>query len=192
MTEADQDDDAALAAAARDGDRRAFEQLARRTARLVYAHLAVETGRPDAAEELTQETFLTAARHVGRLADPAAFRPWLLSIAHTVLIDDARRRGRKKRGTPGGWTDVPGGGPTPLQSAERQEACDRALSALRSLPEAYRAPLALRYLAGADHDAIGRQLGITNGSLRGLLHRGLAMLRERLKDDDDPPRGGPI
>ena len=187
MDEADADDDAALAAQSRDGDRRAFDELARRTGRLVYATLVVETGRPDRAEELTQETFLVALRHVRRLADPAAFRPWLLSIAHTVLVDDARRRGRRKRGVPPtGDVDTVAGGESPLQSAERREQADRALAVLRSLPEAYRASLALRYLAGADHDEIGRQLGLTNGSLRGLLHRGLTMLRERLKDDESP------
>ena len=45
--------------------------------------------------------------------------------------------------------------------------------------------IALRYLAGADRDAIGRQLALSNGSLRGLLQRGLKMLRERL----DVPQG---
>ena len=35
------------------------------------------------------------------------------------------------------------------------------LAALRSLPEEYRMPLALRYLTGADYDAIGEQLGLT-------------------------------
>ena len=45
---------------------------------------------------------------------------------------------------------------------------ERVLVALRSLPDEYRLPLALRYLAGADYDTIGEQLGLTNGSLRGL------------------------
>ena len=178
------DDDTTLAARSRDGDRRAFEALVRRTSRLVYATLVLETGWADRAEELTQETFLVAARHVGRLADPAAFRPWLLSVAHTVLIDDVRRRARKKRGPPptGDVAAAAGPGPTPLESAEGREQRARAMAVLRSLPEAYRGPLTLRYLAGADHNEIGRQLGLTNGALRGLLHRGMAMLRERLKD----------
>ena len=51
---------------------------------------------------------------------------------------------------------------------------------LRSLPEEHRLPLTLRYIAGADYETISTQLGLTNGSLRGLLHRGLKMLRERL------------
>ena len=38
----------------------------------------------------------------------------------------------------------------------------------------------LRYLSGADYDTIGKQLALTNGSLRGLLSRGLKLLRERL------------
>jgi RNA polymerase sigma-70 factor, ECF subfamily len=54
------------------------------------------------------------------------------------------------------------------------------LTALRSLPVEHREPLALRYLAGADYETISAQLGLTNGSLRGLLHRGLKMLKERL------------
>jgi DNA-directed RNA polymerase specialized sigma24 family protein len=38
----------------------------------------------------------------------------------------------------------------------------------------------LRYIGGADYDAIATQLGMTNGALRGALHRGLRMMRERL------------
>jgi DNA-directed RNA polymerase specialized sigma24 family protein len=55
------------------------------------------------------------------------------------------------------------------------------LSVLRTLPEEYRLPLTLRYLAGADHDTIQLQMGLTNGSLRGLLHRGLKLLRTELE-----------
>jgi DNA-directed RNA polymerase specialized sigma24 family protein len=56
----------------------------------------------------------------------------------------------------------------------------RVLAVLRSLPEEYRLPLTLRYIGGEDYESIGMQLGLTNGSLRGLLHRGLKMLRAKL------------
>jgi len=52
---------------------------------------------------------------------------------------------------------------------------------LRSLPEEYRLPITLRYIAGADYETISTQLGLTNGSLRGLLHRGLNLLRNKLQ-----------
>jgi DNA-directed RNA polymerase specialized sigma24 family protein len=56
----------------------------------------------------------------------------------------------------------------------------QVLAVLRSLPEEYRLPLTLRYLTGADYETIQMQMGVTNGSLRGLLHRGLKLLQERL------------
>ena len=41
----------------------------------------------------------------------------------------------------------------------------------------------LRYIGGADYETIQMQLGLTNGALRGLLHRGLKLLRARLPRD---------
>ena len=69
------------------------------------------------------------------------------------------------------------------ESAQREEERQRVLAVLRSLPEEYRLPLTLRYIAGADYETIGQQLGLSNGSLRGLLNRGMARLREALKDE---------
>src|SRR5215470_526445 len=92
--------DAALVGRARDGDRSAFEELVRRTSRLVFARLYLDAGRADRVEDLLQETFLLAFRALRRLEDAAGFRPWLLAIAHNVLIDDARRSSRQKRAVP--------------------------------------------------------------------------------------------
>ena len=61
---------------------------------------------------------------------------------------------------------------------ERREQRDRLLGMLRRLPEEYSLPITLRYIAGDDSEMIGRQLGLSNGSLRGLLNRGMAKLRE--------------
>jgi RNA polymerase sigma factor (sigma-70 family) len=77
---------------------------------------------------------------------------------------------------------VPANAPPPDEQAHRAEQRERVLAVLRSLPEEYRLPLTLRYLAGADYETIGTQLGLSNGSLRGLLHRGLKMLRARLPE----------
>lgn len=168
------------------GDRSAFEQLVRRTARLVFARLYLDTGRPDETEDLVQETFLVAWRSIRQVTDPLGFRTWLLSVAHTVAIDAARRSARKKRSAAGVRLDpsalaaVPDRRtPGPPQIAEREEARQTVLKLLRDLPEDYRMPLMLRYLHDYDYDAIGRQLGLSNGSLRGLLNRGLTLLRDR-------------
>jgi RNA polymerase sigma-70 factor (ECF subfamily) len=182
------DDERSLVARSRGGDRAAFEELVRRTGRLVYARLVLETnGDSHRAEDLAQETFLIAWRSVAQVSDAASFRPWLIAIASRVAIDAARRDARKKRGgrkaaSGGELTDlVDGSASGPAETVARDDERQRLLSVLRGLPEPYRVPLSLRYLAGADYDTIARQLALTNGSLRGLLHRGLAMLRAELE-----------
>jgi RNA polymerase sigma-70 factor (ECF subfamily) len=177
-------EDAELVAEAQKGNQGAFEELVRRTSRLVFARLYLETGDPHRAEDLVQETYLTAFRSIQQVKDPKGFRNWLFSIAQTVAIDSFRYDSRKKRGAPRTDPEVlerlEGKSPEPSHAAEQKEARDQVLSILRSLPEEYRMPLMLRYLAGADYDTIGRQLGLSNGSLRGLLNRGMAMLRSEL------------
>ncbi|MBY0459386.1 MAG: sigma-70 family RNA polymerase sigma factor [Gemmataceae bacterium] len=176
----------ALVGRARGGDRSAFEELVRRTSRLVFARLYLDVGRTDRTEDLVQETFLRAFKAVRYLDSAGEFRPWLLAIAQNVLIDDARRAARLKRtppAPPAHLTDVPSAELPPDEQASLSELRERVRWVLRALPDEYRLPLTLRYIAGADHETIERQLGLTNGALRGLLHRGLKLLRERLPAD---------
>ena len=178
--------DEALVLKAQKQDGPAFEELVRRTARLLYSQLYLETRDPHRTEDLVQETFLQAWRSIHQVTDPHGFRTWLLAIAQSVRLDGARRESRKKRTAPvrALATDaaeaVASGTASPMEKMERDEAQDRAVEALRSLPDEYRLPLTLRYLAGADYATISRQLGLSNGSLRGLLNRGMSRLREQL------------
>jgi RNA polymerase sigma-70 factor (ECF subfamily) len=186
-------DDADLVLRAQAGDRSAFEQLVRGTARMLYARLYLDTSDRERTEDLVQETYLTAWRSIGQLRDvpdASSFRRWLFAVARTVRIDSARHDLRKKRAgpRPAGQSEaqddliaaIHDPSLSPDESMERREKQDQALALLRSLPEEYRAPIAMRYLAGADYQVICRQLGLSNGSLRGLLNRGMARLRQLL------------
>lgn len=178
------DQELILVEKAKQGDRPSFEALVIRTSRSVFAAVYLETGDPHGSEDLVQETFLKAFQSIGQLQDPQGFRGWLLSIARTVAIDSLRRESRKKRSgrkEKGTLLDrLRGRSPEPVEDLETQEMRERALGALRSLPEEYRLPIAMRYLAGADYRTISRQLGMSNGSLRGLLYRGMSALREEM------------
>ena len=170
----------------RRGERAAFEEIVRRTARLVYGRIVLDVPDRHRAEDLTQEVFLAAWKSIKRLEEPGALRGWLLAIAASVTADDARRAGRKKRSAvfSGVVETVPDRSAhgDPAENLIAGDERRRALEALRGLPEEYRRVLTLRYLGGADYEAIARQLALSNGSLRGLLHRGLNLLRKRLSE----------
>lgn len=182
MSETDQ----SLVTRSQAGDSAAFEELVRRTSRLVYARLYLETGDSHQAEDLLQDTLLTAFRTISQLTQPDKFRGWLLRIAQNAAIDAARRGTRKKR-TP--ERDVlrlrqdAAAAPRPDEIAEKSEMKAKVLEILRGLPEEYRLPLTLRFLVGADYETIQTQMGLSNGSLRGLLHRGVQRMRAELEKE---------
>jgi RNA polymerase sigma-70 factor (ECF subfamily) len=187
------DGDEVLVQKSRRGDQSAFEELVRRTSRLVFARIYLETGDRLLSEDLVQEAYLAAYRSIGRLAEPGGFRAWLMAIARNVVVDDARRRSRQKRRSGrmfglGRLAEVPDAAPGPSQDAETSEQRRHVLAILRGLPEEYRLPLMLRYIAGASYDTISRQLALSNGSLRGLLQRGMAMMRAEMTRGE-PPAG---
>ena len=68
----------------------------------------------------------------------------------------------------------------PTEDPPRAEA-RRALEAIRALPEAYREPLVLRLVEGMTGPEIAERTGLTPGSVRVNLHRGMKLLRERLR-----------
>lgn len=179
------DSDRELVEAAQAGNRGAFEELVRRTSRLVYSRLFLETGDAHRSEDWTQETFLLAYRGLAKLGDPERFRFWLLTIADNVRVDAIRREMRQKRAAPPrspaeALGQVPSGA-CPAEEAERAERREQVLAVVRSLPDDYRLPVMLRYFGGADYETMEQQLGLSNGALRGMLHRGLKMLREKLE-----------
>lgn len=170
------DDD--LARLAQAGDGPAFEELVRRTTRMVYARIYLDTGEAHRTEDLVQETFLAAFKSIRQLTNPAGFRSWLLTVAQRITIDSFRREGRLRR-TPTQDGPAPERAAAAEEPLERAESRDKVRAILQSLPEAYRLPLTLRYIDGADYESISLQLGMTNGSLRGLLNRGMQILREQ-------------
>ena len=178
------DSDEILIERAQRGDQAAFEELVRRTSRLIFARLYLETGDSHQAEDLLQETLLTAYRTLGQLTKPDRFRAWLLRIAQNLAIDAARKEQRKKRTAEPELARLRQAAaevPEPAEQLEQEELRQKVLAILRAMPEEYRLPLTLRYLAGADYETIQLQMGLSNGSLRGLLHRGMQRLRAEMQ-----------
>lgn len=132
--------------------------------------------RARAAEvaDVVQDVFVTALQRIGELRDPAAFGGWIATMARRATIDAARRR----RSTTEVEDRMRVGSPPP-----RLEAL-AVLQAIRELPEAYRETLVLRLVEGMTGPEIALRTGMTPGSVRVNLHRGMKLLRTRLGADD--------
>jgi RNA polymerase sigma-70 factor, ECF subfamily len=156
-----------LVCAARTGDRGAFAELYRRFARAVHG-VALVRVQPRDAGDVVQEVFLLALERLDQLGDPAAFPGWILAIARSRALERARERPPLELVREPVARDAP--------SAEAK----RALEAIRALPEAYREPLILRLVEGMTGPEIAARTGLTPGSVRVNLHRGMKLLRERL------------
>jgi RNA polymerase sigma-70 factor (ECF subfamily) len=150
------------------GDRAAFAALHERHAGMVHAILLARVPARD-AEDLVQDVFLRALRQLGSLREPMAFGGWLARIARNRAIDYHRRRHDSAQ--------LPDDlGHEALPTAEAREA----LAAVRALPEAYAETLLMRLMEGMTGAEIAARTGLTPGSVRVNLHRGMALLRKRL------------
>ena len=168
-------EEARLAKAARAGDRAAFGELYARYARMVHGILLARVPRRD-VDDLLQDVFLLALRRLDRLRSPDAFGPWLAMIARNRAADHFRRGPREADELP---EDLPG-------ARHPEGEAMAVLSAIRRLPEAYREPLILRLVEGMTGPEIAARTGLTPGSVRVNLHRGIHMLREELGGEAGP------
>ena len=127
------------------------------------------------ADDVTQNVFITAYTKLSALRDPGAFAGWIVRIARNAA-EDYRRR-----------VDVVEELDTDYASratqADAAEAA-QALAAIRALPEAYRDTLMLRLVEGMSGAEIAERTGLTAGSFRVNLHRGMQLLRDALGGGD--------
>jgi len=156
------------------GDRTAFEDLIRAHARLVWASVYGWVTDPAWTEDLVQETFLKAWEALKELKEPEAFRGWLLTIARRLAWRQAEVAGRTEA-----MSELPEKA-APVDVSDPDEARDEVQKALARLPERYRVPVTLHFLNGMEYGAIEKSTGLANGSLRGLVARGVAKLRAEL------------
>ena len=156
---------------ARDGDRAAMGELHRRYARMIHAIVLARVSPRD-ADDLAQDVFVHAITRLQTLRDATAFGAWLASIARNAATDHLRRK-------------------RPLEvlderraaaetSASTKLSAEEVLAAIRKLPDAYREILLMRLVEGMTGPEIAARAGLTPGSVRVNLHRGMKLLRAEL------------
>jgi RNA polymerase sigma-70 factor, ECF subfamily len=165
-----------LVRAAQKDDRAAFAELYRRYASTIHGIVLsrVSTLRAD-VEDIVQDVFLTAMQRISALREPAAFGGWLAAIARNHALDCLRRAPRTSE-LPDDVADAQSDG----AQANRADAL-AIMKIIRTLPDAYRETLILRLVEGMTGPEIAARTGLTEGSVRVNLHRGMKQLRDRLE-----------
>ena len=197
-----------LLGAARDGDEAAFGGLVEPHRRELRVHCYRMLGSVEDAEDLVQETFLRAWRHLAGFEGRSSLRAWLYRIATNACLDALGGRARRvlppDLGPPSGpnvdlppVTDVGWLQPFPdrlLEPAAPAEAEPGAavvanetvelafLAALQHLSPAQRAVLILRDVAGFPAKEAAAQLDLSVPAANSALHRARATLRAQLPE----------
>lgn len=169
-------EDALLVGAARAGDHTAFGRLYDRYARLVHGVLLAKVPLGE-VDDLVQDVFTLAFRRLSTLRDTGSFGPWLAAIARNRAHDYHRRSVPEDR-LPDDMSDQDVDQRN--TSEEHEAAAASVLDAVRSLPTAYRETLILRLVEGMTGPEIAARTGMTHGSVRVNLHRGMRQLRAKL------------
>jgi RNA polymerase sigma-70 factor (ECF subfamily) len=155
------------------GDERAFRTWYDQATPRVYAYLLSRTGSHPVAEELTQQTFITAVRQAASFDGRENAVPWLIGIARHLLANHFRTLDREERrhermvlheltvaDEGSEWRRI------------RQR--DAVARALRTLPAMQRAVLVLRFFDRLSVRDIAREIGRSESATESLLGRARA------------------
>jgi RNA polymerase sigma-70 factor (ECF subfamily) len=178
-----------LRAAVLAGDERAWQAWYDETFEPLYGYVLWRSGGwKDRADEVVQECWLTAVRHVRRF-DPqrGRFLDWLRGIAANLMRNQVRREsGRRSHEVPSGGG--PPGSATDGSPLEDRERGRRIAAALAALPERQEAVLRAKYLEGRSVAEIATAWGQTPKAVESLLARAREQFRTlyaRSSEDDE-------
>ena len=173
------------------GDERAFTALYRRRQASVYRYALYMSGKPELAEEVTQEVFMALIREPRQYdAERGELSAYLYGMARN-MVRKALIRDRAyvtALDEPYYETAVDD---DVLGDLTRQERLDALRQAVLALPANYREAVVLCDLHEMDYAQASDVLGVPLGTVRSRLHRGRALLIEKMRAGDSPVAHAP-
>jgi len=175
-----------FAVRAQQGDRSAFDWLIQRHLKGIYnLILRMLSGDREAAEDLAQDTFLSAFRSLPSFRRECRVSTWLHRIAvNKVLNHRSRRRLQTvepSRNPDPPALDLPDPQPGPAERLQQSEMQGQLQQAVSQLPESLRLVFVMRELQHKGYDEIAEVLDTTPEAVRVRLHRAKKELLKRLR-----------
>lgn len=183
------DDEQELIKRLRKGDSTALEAVIKLHHAFLVA-MAMPLVGPESADDVAQETWLKAFAAISKFEGRAKLRTWLARIAINEAHAMRRKRGREialdgwgiDSGSPissrfseqGAWDAPPSQWhhDTPEELLTEAELHECIRKHLHKLPGDQQSVVMMRELGGLDYDEIAQALGLAEGNIRVLLHRG--------------------
>jgi RNA polymerase sigma-70 factor (ECF subfamily) len=187
------DDEPGLVARAKT-DPKAFGDLYQRYAKKIYNYLYYRTSNAHDAEDLTARVFHRALVNLnGYTSRGLPFSAWLYRIAHNLVANWHRDRGRRQtlplhEAARQDWQALRSDAPEAL--AENNEDQAQLLAAIRRLPAERQQLIILKFVEQLSNAEIGQIMNRSEGAVKSLYHRTLLALRDELDKDHQPPTNG--
>ena len=181
-------EDKALVQQALDGSEDAVTEIVRRFQRPVYSLILRMVHDPGLAEDLSQEAFVNAFRHLGRFDPERRFASWLFKIAHNRTLDYLRRKRldivalEGPDGMPGPIARIADSHQrTPDHEYLRGEILEAFEAGLKTLRPEYRAVIVLRFQQGMPYREIADVVGLPLATVKTHIHRARKLMAAELE-----------
>jgi RNA polymerase sigma-70 factor (ECF subfamily) len=174
----------ALVAAAKAGDKAAFEMLVQRYRKRIFALALHITGSANEADDITQDVFLKAYRALPEFEGRSQFFTWVYRMTVNRSLNARRDRARRGEDT----LDDPrielaiavDARSNPSRAAELRQTYVRLLRALDSLPADMRTTVILVSLQGMSHGEVAVVQNVSEGTIAWRMHEARRRLNEAM------------
>lgn len=163
------------------GDREALRSLITRWQPRLYRLAWRLTGERETARDAVQDAWMAIMRGLGRLDDPARFRPWAYRIVSNKCADWTRRRVVERKVTQTLQREAASAQANGPDETDSTNELARLRNALAKLPEQQRAALSLYYLEGMSVSDIARVLSVAKGTVKSQLYNARGRLKKALE-----------
>ena len=164
------------------GDAAAWESLMLAHQEAVFRFAYLLLGDPDDAEDIAQESFLRAWKHLKRFDPARPLKPWLLSITSNLASNRRRSAGRYFAAVMRAFRDEPTSTRIEDKSAQNLESAE-LWNAVQKLNAPDQQVIYLRYFLDLSVSETAEILRIAEGTVKSRLSRALEKLRAIIRDD---------
>ncbi|MCH7625165.1 MAG: sigma-70 family RNA polymerase sigma factor [Chloroflexi bacterium] len=174
---------------AQEGDQSSFALLYERFFDQIFRYVSFKTGSPTEAEDITGEVFVRMIESIHRFKwQGHPFSSWLFRIAHNLIVDYFRKKGKKALVPLEGSADN-------LRSAhvdvdrriDLEIAMDEIRRAMEGLTDLQREVISMRFAGGLSVAETARAIGKKDNAIKALQHAGLKKLRMTLAAENSLP-----